>query len=292
MNTDQLDRIRTAAGFIAALDQSGGSTPRALAGYGISESEWSSEEEMFDLVHAMRTRVITAPSFTSDHIIGAILFEKTMDRDIDGTPTASYLWNVKHVVPFLKIDQGLEARADGVALLKPIPELDSLLDRALAAGIFGTKERSVIYEATETGINTLVAQQIDLARQVCAKGLVPIIEPEVDIHTPDRDRAEHLLLAALQRELATIDQPVMLKLTIPETPNLYRPLMDLEQVVRVVALSGGFAQAEACERLAANTGLIASFSRALLEGLSAQQSDAEFNATLSASIERIAAASR
>lgn len=293
MNTEQLERMSKGAGFIAALDQSGGSTPKALAAYGVSEDAWSSEAQMFDLVHEMRTRIITSDAFTSERILGAILFEMTMDRTICGKPSATYLWEDKGVVPFLKIDKGLAPREGGVSLMKPIPDLDALLERACAAGIFGTKERSVIYEASTEGIEAIVDQQFELARAVCAKGLVPIIEPEVDIHTENRAEAERLLVESLTRHLDALapEELVMLKLTIPATPNTFRPIMDHRNVVRVVALSGGFSQAQACEELAKNDGLIASFSRALLEGLSAGQSDEEFAATLGASIEAIAAAS-
>ena len=286
-------RIATGQGFIAALDQSGGSTPKALRLYGIDENAYGSEAEMFDLIHAMRTRIATSPAFTGDKVIGAILFEQTMDRDIAGKPAASYLWQDKGVVPFLKIDKGLEDAANGVQMMKNIPDLDALLDRAVAKGIFGTKERSVIKSANAGGIASVVAQQVDLGFQVLAKGLVPILEPEVDIKAPDKAEAETILLAELLKGADAIPegQQIMVKLTIPTKPGLYAPLIAHPRVLRVVALSGGYDRAEACERLAANPGMIASFSRALTEGLSAQQSDAEFNATLGAAIDAIRAAS-
>jgi fructose-bisphosphate aldolase, class I len=287
------DRIATGQGFIAALDQSGGSTPKALRLYGIEESAYGSEAEMFDLIHAMRTRIATSPAFTGDKVIGAILFEQTMDRDFAGKPAATYLWEDKGVVPFLKIDKGLEEAASGVQMMKPIPGLDALLDRAVAKGIFGTKERSVILSANALGIADVVAQQVDLGFQVLAKGLVPILEPEVDIKAPDKAEAEDILLAELLKGVDAIPdgQQVMLKLTIPTKPGLYAPLIAHPRVMRVVALSGGYDRAEACTRLAANPGMIASFSRALTEGLSAGQSDADFNATLGTTIDAIRAAS-
>jgi len=293
VNDEQLTQMESGAGFIAALDQSGGSTPKALAGYGIQPDAWHSEAEMFDLVHQMRTRVITDPAFTSEHILAAILFEMTMDREIEGMPTATFLWDEKHIVPFLKIDKGLADEDQGVRLMKPIPDLDALLDKAVAKGIFGTKERSVVLEAKPSGIRSVVRQQFDLAHQVLGHGLVPIIEPEVDIHTVDRAVAETVLLTEINAcldELAE-GQRVMLKLTIPERDNFYADLIADPRVIRVVALSGGFSRDEACDKLSRNPGLIASFSRALLQGLSAQQSDEEFTATLSASIEEIARAS-
>ncbi|MDG3042828.1 fructose bisphosphate aldolase [Roseicyclus marinus] len=287
------DRIATGQGFIAALDQSGGSTPKALRLYGVGENDYASEAEMFDLIHAMRTRIATSPAFTGDKVIGAILFEQTMDRDFAGKPAATYLWQDKGVVPFLKIDKGLEEAASGVQMMKPIPGLDALLDRAVAKGIFGTKERSVILAANAGGIAGIVAQQVDLGFQVLAKGLIPILEPEVDIKAPDKAEAEAILLAELLKGVDAIPegQQVMLKLSIPTKPDLYAPLIAHPRVMRVVALSGGYERAEACKRLAANPGMIASFSRALTEGLSAQQSDAEFNATLAATIDAIRAAS-
>jgi len=291
---DQLQKIRTQDGFIAALDQSGGSTPKALRLYGVEESAWSNDDEMFDLVHQMRTRIITSPSFGGDRILGAILFEMTMDREIHGTPTAEFLWNEKNVVPFLKIDKGLADEDDGVQLMKPIPGLDELLARGKAKGIFGTKERSVIKQASESGIAAVVAQQFDLGRQVVGAGLVPIIEPEVDIHCPEKAKAEDLLKASLLDHLGQLsaDQLVMLKLTLPEQDNLYRDCIEHPNVVKVVALSGGYSRDEANTRLARQNGMVASFSRALSEGLSAQQSDEEFNATLDASIASIFAASK
>ncbi|BDW85042.1 fructose bisphosphate aldolase [Roseicyclus marinus] len=287
------DRIATGQGFIAALDQSGGSTPKALRLYGIEDSAYGSEAEMFDLIHAMRTRIATSPVFTGDKVIGAILFEQTMDRDFAGKPAATYLWEDKGVVPFLKIDKGLEEAASGVQMMKPIPGLDALLDRAVAKGIFGTKERSVILAANAGGIADIVAQQVDLGFQVLAKGLVPILEPEVDIKAPDKAEAEEILLAELLKGVDAIPegQQVMLKLTIPTKAGLYAPLIAHPRVMRVVALSGGYDRAEACKRLAANPGMIASFSRALTEGLSAGQSDADFNTTLGATIDAIRAAS-
>lgn len=293
MDERQLERMSGGAGFIAALDQSGGSTPRALAGYGITSEQWDTEAQMFDLVHQMRTRIIEDPAFTSEHILAAILFEMTMDREVDGIPTAQYLWERKGIVPILKIDKGLADEDGGVRLMKPIPGLDATLDKAVAKGIFGTKERSVILEGRATGIRDVVAQQFELAREVMAHGLVPILEPEVDIHTTDRAVAETLLLTEIRAQLDALDTDakVMFKLTIPEIPDFYADLMTDPRVVRVVALSGGFSRDDACARLALNHGLIASFSRALLEGLTSQQTDAEFTATLEASIEQIAAAS-
>ncbi|MGH3678396.1 MAG: fructose bisphosphate aldolase [Mycobacterium sp.] len=292
MNQDQFKKAQNGAGFIAALDQSGGSTPKALKLYGIPEDAYSNDEEMFDLVHEMRTRIITSPAFDGDRIMGAILFEMTMDRQIDGRPTADYLWNVKNVVPFLKIDKGLADEKDGAQTMKPMPGLDDLLDRAVANGVFGTKERSVI-KLPGGGLDAVVAQQLEVARQVLAKGLVPIIEPEVDIHSPRKAQAEDQLKAGLLEGVNQLgdDQNVMLKLTLPDTDNLYRELADHPRVVRVVALSGGYGRDEACEKLARNHGVIASFSRALTEGLTAQQSDDEFNATLDAAIAEIAKAS-
>ena len=292
MNTDQFNKAHTGSGFIAALDQSGGSTPKALKLYGIAEDSYSTDEQMFDLVHEMRTRIITSPAFESGRIMGAILFEQTMDREIEGRPTADYLWNVKGIVPFLKIDKGLAEEKDGAQTMKPIPGLDDLLDRAVANGVFGTKERSVI-KLPGTGLDAVVEQQFEIARQVLAKGLVPIIEPEVDIHSPKKAEAEDQLKAGLLDGVNKLEdgQKVMLKLTLPDTDNLYKELVEHPNVVRVVALSGGYSRAEACEKLARNNGVIASFSRALTEGLSAQQSDEEFNATLDAAITEIAKAS-
>ena len=286
-------QMQTGQGFIAALDQSGGSTPKALRLYGVPETAYATEAEMFDLIHAMRARIATAPGFTGDKVIGAILFEMTMDREIAGKPAARYLWEDKGVVPFLKIDKGLEAAANGVQMLKPIAGLDALLDRAVAHGIFGTKERSVILGADATGIAAIVSQQVDLGLAVLAKGLMPILEPEVDINAPDKAAVEEMLLAALLAELDRIPegQHVMLKLTIPDQPGLYAPLIAHPRVMRVVALSGGYSRDAACARLAANPGMIASFSRALTEGLSADQSDADFNRALGQAIDAIFAAS-
>jgi fructose-bisphosphate aldolase class I len=285
----QAEQMRSGKGFIAALDQSGGSTPKALKLYGIGEEAYSGEAEMFDLIHRMRARIATSPAFGGDRVIGAILFEKTMDNAFDGKPAASYLWDVKGVVPFLKIDKGLEAEKDGVRLMKPMPGLDDLLKRAVAKGIFGTKERSVIDAANPEGIAANVAQQFDVARQVLAHGLTPIIEPEVTISIPDKAAAEDMLLAAILKELDRLPEgaEVMLKLTLPSKPNLYRPLVEHPKVMRVVALSGGYSRAEANAILAQNAGVIASFSRALTEGLSAQQSDAAFTAVLDAAIQSI-----
>ena len=286
-------KMREGRGFIAALDQSGGSTPKALRQYGIAETAWSDEAGMFDLMHAMRARIMTSPAFTGEKVIGAILFEQTMDRTVDGTPTARFLWDKRGVVPFLKIDKGLEAEADGVQLMKPIAGLDALLARAVAAGIYGTKERSVINAANAKGIEAAVAQQFALGQQVIAAGLMPILEPEVTISIPDKAAAESLLRDAILAELDRLpgDQQVMLKLSLPSVDNFYLPLVDHPRVLRVVALSGGHARDAANAILARNRGVIASFSRALTEGLNAQQSDAEFNAMLGQAIEGIWAAS-
>lgn len=293
MNQDQLTRMRDGKGFIAALDQSGGSTPKALMLYGVEESEYSGEEEMFDVMHAMRSRMVQSPAFTGDRVLGAILFEGTMDRQIGGMGSAEFLWTQKEVIPFLKIDKGLADEANGVQLMKPNPGLDQLLARAVAKGIFGTKMRSVIKMADPVGIKAVVAQQFEVGRQILAAGLVPIIEPEVDIHSPQKAEAEVLLKAALLEELdkQPADQPVMLKLTLPETDNFYSELVKHPSVLRVVALSGGYSREEANARLSRNNGVIASFSRALTEGLSAKQSDAEFNSAIDASIAGIYAAS-
>jgi fructose-bisphosphate aldolase class I len=289
VNEQQRQQMKTHRGFIAALDQSGGSTPGALRLYGIKEGAWSSEDEMFAIVHQMRMRIMTSPSFTGERIIAAILFENTMDRDIERRPTADYLWNVKRVVPFLKVDKGLAAEKDGVQLLKPMPELAALLDKAKAKGIFGTKMRSFIKQANAAGIKDIVSQQFEVAGQIIAAGLLPIIEPEVDIHCPERAKAEEFLKAAILEELDELpaDQSVMLKLTIPERDDFYADCVRDPKVLRVVALSGGYARAEANDRLRRNHGIVASFSRALLEGLSAQQSDDEFNAMLDGSIQSI-----
>lgn len=288
----QTERVAKGNGFIAALDQSGGSTPKALRLYGVAETAYANETEMFDLIHAMRARIIKSPAFTGDKVVGAILFEQTMDRDIDGTPTATYLWQQRGVVPFLKIDKGLDAEVDGCQMMKPMPDLDALLDKANAAGIFGTKERSVISAANAKGIQAVVDQQFAVGRQVLAKGLMPIIEPEVTISIADKAEAENLLRDALLKALDGMgDQKVMLKLTLPTVPNLYAPLVDHPNVLKVVALSGGYSRDEANAILAKNRGIIASFSRALTEGLSAQQSDAEFDAALGKAIDSIHAAS-
>jgi fructose-bisphosphate aldolase class I len=290
-NKEQAEKVAHGAGFIAALDQSGGSTPKALKLYGIDEDEYSGDDQMFDLVHEMRTRIITSPSFDGDRIVAAILFEMTMDREIEGRPTADYLWNVKKVVPILKVDKGLAAEEDGAQVMKPIDGLDALLARAVALGIFGTKMRSVI-KLPGAGVEAVVDQQFEVARQILAAGLVPIIEPEVDINSPKKGEAEEQLKAAILRNLDALgDQKVMLKLTLPDTDDLYRELVEHPKVLRVVALSGGYDRTDACERLARNHGVIASFSRALTEGLTAQQSDDEFDKTLDAAISEIAAAS-
>ncbi|MEI2805078.1 fructose bisphosphate aldolase [Albidovulum sp.] len=285
----QADRMRKGNGFIAALDQSGGSTPKALKLYGIEADAWKTDDEMFALIHAMRSRIATSPAFDGSRVIGAILFERTMDGEIAGRPAAEFLWQDRGVVPFLKIDKGLEEEKDGVRLMKPMPKLDDLLKRAVTKGIFGTKERSVIDAANPAGIAANVAQQFDVARQVLAHGLVPIIEPEVTISIPDKAAAEDLLLAEILKALDTLPEgtEVMLKLTLPTKANLYRPLVDHPKVMRVVALSGGYTRDEANAILAKNTGVIASFSRALTEGLSARQSDAEFNRVLDATIQSI-----
>ena len=293
VNEQQLQKMKTHPGFIAALDQSGGSTPKALALYGIKEGAWSNEDEMFAIVHEMRTRMITSPSFTGERIIGAILFENTMDRDIDGQPTADYLWNVKRVVPFLKVDKGLAPEKDGVQLMKPMPALAALLKKAKAKRIFGTKMRSFIKQASEAGIKGVVNQQFELAAQIIAAGLMPIVEPEVDIHCPEKVKAEELLKAAILEKLNQLPpgQLVMLKLTLPEQDDFYSEFVQNPKVLRVVALSGGYSREEANNRLRRNHGVTASFSRALAEGLSAQQSDAEFNAIIDKSIQSIFEAS-
>jgi len=293
MNAEQATKLTAGNGFVAALDQSGGSTPKALKLYGIAEDAYSGDDEMFDLVHQMRTRIITSPSFGGDRILAAILFEMTMDRDIEGRPTADYLWNVKRVVPILKVDKGLAPEEDGAAVMKPISGLDDLLARAAAKGIFGTKMRSVI-KLPGGGLEAVVDQQFEVGQQILAAGLVPIIEPEIDIHSPAKGEAEDQLRASIITHLGALgdDQQVMLKLTLPDTDDLYRDLVDHPKVMRVLALSGGYTRAEACERLARNHGVIASFSRALTEGLTSQQSDAEFDKTLDEAIAEIAAASR
>ena len=290
---EQLETIRTGSGFIAALDQSGGSTPKALELYGIGEDAWTNEDEMFAVVHEMRTRILTSPSFDGGRILGAILFEGTMDRDVEGVPSAEYLWNVKRVVPFLKVDKGLADQQDGVQLMKPIPGLDQLLERARSKGVFGTKMRSVVKEANPSGIARIVRQQFEVAKQILGHGLVPIIEPEIDIKCPDKAEAEELLRDAVLAELDALgtDERVMLKLTLPEEPNFYRPCIEHPNVLKVVALSGGYSREEANARLASNNGMVASFSRALVEGLQAQQPDEEFDDDLGASIESIFQAS-
>lgn len=292
VDQEQAKKIAEGEGFIAALDQSGGSTPKALKGYGIEEGAWNSEEEMFGLIHAMRARIITSPAFTGDKVIGAILFERTMDGQIDGKPTPQVLVE-RGVVPFIKIDKGLEDEKDGVQLMKPNPGLDALLARAKGLGVFGTKERSVINLANRAGIAAVVKQQFEVGRQVLAGGLMPIIEPEVNIKSPERAEADQILLEELLKALDALDgdDKVMLKLSLPTKPGLFDPLVDHPRVLRVVALSGGFARPEACVELAKNRGVIASFSRALLEDLRAQMSDAEFNASLGAAIDEIHAAS-
>lgn len=286
---EQAEQMRSGKGFIAALDQSGGSTPKALKLYGVEEGAWSDEAGMFDLIHQMRARIATAPVFDGKRVIGAILFEKTMDGDFGGKPAATYLWEEKHVVPFLKIDKGLEEEKDGVKMMKPIGGLDDLLKRAVAKGIFGTKERSVIDAANPKGIAAIVAQQFDLGAQVLSHGLVPIIEPEVTISIADKAEAEDLLLAEILKHLDTVpaDKQVMLKLSLPSKANLYKPLIDHPRVMRVVALSGGYSREDANRLLAQNAGMIASFSRGLTEGLSAKQSEAEFNAMLDGAIQSI-----
>ena len=289
----QQRKIRTQPGFLAALDQSGGSTPKALMAYGLTEDAWSNDEEMFALVHQMRARIITTPSFNGDRILAAILFEGTMDRDIEGLPTADYLWNRKRVVPFLKVDSGLAGEGDGVQLMKPMPGLPALLNKAVAKGIFGTKMRSVIKQANDAGIKAVVRQQFEVAAQIIAAGLVPIVEPEVDIHCPDKAKAEALLKAALTEKLNALPagQMVMLKLTLPEQDNFYADLIKHPKVLKVVALSGGYHLDEANARLSRNHGVIASFSRALVEGLTAKQSAEEFDAMLDAAIQSIYEAS-
>ena len=293
MNQDQLEQVRNGNGFIAALDQSGGSTPKALKLYGVEEDQYDGEAEMFDRIHEMRSRIIESPSFTGDRVVGAILFEMTMDRQVGGVDTGEYLWERKRVVPFLKVDKGLADEADGAQVMKPMPELDDLLARGVAKGMFGTKMRSVIKLANPTGVQAVVDQQFEVGRQILAAGLVPIIEPEIDINSPEKAEAEELLKAAIlaQLEQQPADQPVMLKLTLPETDGFYQELVDHPSVLRVVALSGGYSREVANDRLARNAGVIASFSRALTEGLSAQQSDADFDATLDSTIKSIYEAS-
>lgn len=290
-NAKMTEQVRNGRGFIAALDQSGGSTPKALKLYGVSESEYSGEEAMFDMIHAMRARIIKSPAFAGDKVVGAILFEQTMDRTIDGIPTATYLWEQRGVVPFLKIDKGLEAEADGVQLMKPMPELDALLSRAAKAGIYGTKERSVVNAANAAGIAAVVAQQFAVGAQVAAHGLMPILEPEVTISITDKPQAEAMLQDAILKALEGVEGQVMLKLSLPTVPDFYQPLVRHPKVLKVVALSGGHARDTANAILAQNHGVIASFSRALSEGLFAQQTEAEFDTVLKGAINSIHAAS-
>jgi len=294
MNQEQLEKVGTEVGFIAALDQSGGSTPKALAAYGVDPDAYSGEDEMFDAMHAMRSRIITSPAFDGDRILGAILFEGTMDRDINGRGSARYLWEQKQVVPFLKVDKGLADQADGVQVMKPIPGLDELLERAVGKGVFGTKMRSVISLADKQGVDDIADQQFAIGRQILGHGLVPIIEPEVDIHSSEKAAAEELLKSAILRQLDDVpgDQQVMLKLTLPEEADFYRELVEHPKVLRVVALSGGYPRDVANEKLARNHGVIASFSRALTDGLTAQQTDDEFNAELDSTIASIYDASK
>ena len=294
MNDQQLDKIRTRDGFIAALDQSGGSTPKALRLYGIDESAYSGDDEMFSIVHEMRTRIVTSPSFGGDRILGAILFENTMDREIGGKPSARYLWQEKNVVPFLKVDKGLAAEADGVQMMKPMPELDPLLARAKENGVFGTKMRSAIKLANPAGVQAVVDQQFEIGRRIMEAGLVPIIEPEIDIHSPEKEQAEVLLKDALLAHLDALgpDRKVMLKLTLPERENFYAECVKHPNVLRVAALSGGYTREEANARMTRHNGVIASFSRALSEGLTAQQTDDEFNTMLDTSIASILEASK
>lgn len=294
MSTEQMRaQIAAGQGFIAALDQSGGSTPKALGLYGIGEDRFTSDAEMFDLIHGMRSRIIKSPAFSGDKIVGAILFEMTMDREIDGVPTAKYLWDTCHVVPFLKVDKGLADSNDGVKLMKPMPDLDALLDRAVAHGVYGTKMRSVIDAADPTGIAANIAQQFEVGAQISAKGLMPILEPEVTITIADKEKAEDIVLEEITKQLENLPdgQEIMLKLSLPTVSNHYKPLVDHPKVLKVVALSGGYARDEANALLATNTGMIASFSRALAEGLSDGQSDADFDAVLAETVESIYQAS-
>jgi fructose-bisphosphate aldolase, class I len=289
VNEEQLQKIKASPGFVAALDQSGGSTPKALRLYGIQENTWSSDEEMFTIVHQMRTRIMASPAFNGERIIGAILFENTMDRNIEGQPTADYLWNVKRVVPFLKVDKGLAAEKDGVQLMKPMPTLGALLEKAKAKRVFGTKMRSVIKQANEAGIKDIVIQQFEIGQEIISADLLPILEPEIDIRCPEKAKAEQLLKAAILEKLNQLPagQFVMLKLTLPEQGDFYADFVKHPKVVKVVALSGGYSRQEANNRLRKQHGVVASFSRALVEGLTAQQSDAEFNAVLDKSIQSI-----
>ena len=293
MNQEQFEKVRNGRGFIAALDQSGGSTPKALKLYGIGEDAYSNDAEMFGVIHEMRSRIMTSPAFTGERVLGAILFEDTMDRQVEGKDTGDYLWSVKNVVPFIKIDKGLADEADGAQAMKAMPGLDELLERAAGKGMFGTKERSVIKLANDKGIGAVVDQQFEVGRQVLGHGLIPIIEPEIDIHSPEKAQAEAKLKAAILAQLEQLggDQHVMLKLTLPEEDNFYAELVDHPSILKVVALSGGYSREEANARLSRNKGVIASFSRALTEGLSAQQSDDEFNAALDGSIKAIYEAS-
>jgi fructose-bisphosphate aldolase class I len=292
-NAEQLEKIKSAPGFIAALDQSGGSTPKALGLYGVTPDAWSNDDEMFDVVHAMRTRIMTSPQFNGDRILGAILFENTMDREVEGQPTASYLWNVKNIVPFLKVDKGLADEVDGAQMMNPNPGLGELLEKAKAAGIFGTKMRSVIQQANAEGVKAVVDQQFEVGRQIVAAGLVPIIEPEVNIHCPDKAAAEDMLHDAIMEQLNSLgaDEIVMLKLTLPEKDDLYADCVAHPNVARVVALSGGYSREEANDRLSRQHGMVASFSRALSEGLNVAQSADEFDSMLDASLTSICAAS-
>jgi fructose-bisphosphate aldolase class I len=293
VNQEQLDQIKSGQGFIAALDQSGGSTPKALGLYGIDESSYDGDDAMFDLIHEMRSRIITSSAFNGDRVVGAILFEMTMEREIEGQGTSEYLWSKKNVVPFLKVDKGLADEANGAQIMKPMPELDSVLARATDYGVFGTKMRSVVKTADAAGVKAVVDQQFEVGKQILAAGLMPIIEPEIDINSPQKAAAEAMLKdAILEHANGLGDQSVMLKLTLPETENFYAELASHPNILKVVALSGGYSREESNRRLAANNGVIASFSRALTEGLSAQQSDTDFDATLDATIESIAQASR
>ena len=289
----QFNRVRTGNGFVAALDQSGGSTPKALGLYGIESDAWSDDAGMFDLIHQMRTRIMTTPSFNGERVLGAILFEDTMNRQVEGKPTPEYLWNVKNIVPFLKVDQGLEDEVDGAQLMKPMPGLSQLLEQARGLNVFGTKMRSVIKQANAAAVEKVVAQQFEIGHQIIAAGLVPILEPEVDIHCPDKTGAEAMLLEQLMQGIEALgsDQHIMLKLTLPETDGFYQPCIDHPNVVRVVALSGGYSREEANARLSRNPGMIASFSRALAEGLSAKQDDNQFDQAIDSSVESIYQAS-
>jgi len=293
MNQQQFSKLKTGKGFVAALDQSGGSSPKALKLYGVDEDAYANDEEMFALMHQMRARIVTSPSFNGDRVLGAILFEDTMDRQIDGRDSAKHLWDVKEVVPFLKVDKGLAEETDGVQVMKPMPDLDALLERAVSKGVFGTKMRSVIKLADQAGVTAVVDQQFEVGRRILAAGLVPILEPEIDIHNPQKGEAEKLTKAAILEQLEQLDsdQHVMLKLTLPEEDNFYEDLVAHPNVLRVVALSGGYTREEATAKLSRNKGVIASFSRALTEGLSAQQDDQEFDASLDAAIDAIAQAS-